>query len=223
MGGLRRAREPRQAVAPEDRFVLASATKLATACLVAQLAERGVLASTTRRDWLPELPHAGRLTPRLLLAHRSGLREYTQGSALARRCNGGAPDHPWSRGEVIAAIARLGTERAPDRRFAYRNSNYVVAAEMAERAERRATSRRCWMRSIAGPLGLPGFSFARSVAGRAWRRRTWRCSAPGRPARGHRRPRAHRRARSRSGATAASRAARRTSPASPRRCSAASS
>ena len=75
-------------VAPEDRFVLASATKLATACLVVQLAERGVLGlDDPVSSWLPELPHARRLTPRLLLAHRSGLREYLKDPTLARRAS----------------------------------------------------------------------------------------------------------------------------------------
>ena len=58
---------------------MASATKLATECLVAQLAERGVLRlDDPVATWLPELPHADLLTPRLLLAHRSGLREYAK-------------------------------------------------------------------------------------------------------------------------------------------------
>ena len=152
-------------VLPEDRFVLASATKLATACLVAQLAERGVLdLDEPVATWLPELPHARRLTPRLLLAHRSGLREYPKDRAVARRVNGGAPDHPWTRAEVIAAIARLGSEREPDRRFRYCNSNYVVAAEIAERASGQDYET-LLEAQIAGPLGLPGFSCARSIAG----------------------------------------------------------
>ena len=152
-------------VLPEDRFVLASSTKLATACLVVQLAERGALGlDDPVARWLPELPHAGRLTPRLLLAHRSGLREYPKDRELAPRLSGGVPDHPWTRGEVIAAIARLGSEREPGRRFRYCNSNYVVAAELAERAS--GHDYETLLRTqIAGPLGLPGFSSARSIPG----------------------------------------------------------
>ena len=154
-----------QPVAPEDRFVLASATKLATACLVALLAERGALhLDDPVGNWLPQLPRAGRLTPRLLLAHRSGLREYTKDRALARLMNGGAPDHRWSRDELLAAIARLGPEREPGERFAYRNSNYVVAAELAERAAGRDFES-LLAELIARPLGLSGFSFARTSSG----------------------------------------------------------
>jgi D-alanyl-D-alanine carboxypeptidase len=152
-------------VTPEDRFVLASTTKLATACLVAMLAERGVLRlDDPVATWLPDLPHADRLTSRLLLAHRSGLREYGKDPRLARRMNGGAPDHPWSRDEVIEAIAQLGPELEPNQRFAYRNSNYIVAAELAERASGQdfATLLEAL---IARPLGLPGFSCASTASG----------------------------------------------------------
>jgi len=148
-------------VAADDRFVLASSTKLVTACLVAMLAERGQLRlDDPVANWLPELPNARRLTPRLLLAHRSGLREYAKDRELARRMNGGAPDHPWTRDEVIGAITRLGPEREPDRRFAYRNSNYIVAAELAERASGRDFEA-LLEELVARPLGLPGFSCAR--------------------------------------------------------------
>jgi D-alanyl-D-alanine carboxypeptidase len=152
-------------VAAEDRFVLASVTKLATATVVALLAERGALGlDDPVARWLPELPNADRLTPRLLLAHRSGLREYTRDRTLARRFNGGAPAHPWSRDELIETIARLGPERAPDRRFAYRNANYVVAAELAERASGQGFGALV-EELIARPLGLPGFSSAPSTDG----------------------------------------------------------
>ena len=65
---------------------------------------------------------------------------------------------------MIAAIARLGSERVPDRRFRYCNSNYVVAAEIAERASGQDYET-LLEAQIAGPLGLPGFSSARSVPG----------------------------------------------------------
>ena len=57
-----------------------------------------------------------------------------------------------------------GPEREPDRRFAYRNSNYVVAAELAERAGGEDFGSLVDT-LIARPLGLPGFSCARSVGG----------------------------------------------------------
>jgi D-alanyl-D-alanine carboxypeptidase len=149
----------------DDRFVLASATKPVTATLVALLAERGALdLDAPVAGWLPELPHAGRLTPRLLLSHRSGLREYARDPAVGRRLNGGDPGHAWTRAEVIEAIVRLGAERLPGGRFAYRNSNFVVAAEIAERAGGRDVEA-LLTELVARPLGLSGLSFAPAVDG----------------------------------------------------------
>jgi D-alanyl-D-alanine carboxypeptidase len=160
--GLLDGAEP---VAPEDRFVIASATKPVTATLLALLFERGALdLDEPVARWLPALPHARRLTPRLLLAHRSGLREYARDRAIGARLNGGAPDHRWTRGELIDAIARLGSEGEPGRRFAYRNSNYVVAAEIAERAGGRDVES-LLADMVARPLGLRGLSFAATVPG----------------------------------------------------------
>ena len=61
---------------------------------------------------------------------------------------------------MIEAIARLGAEREPDARFAYRNGNYVIAAEIAERAGGRDLGT-LLDELIARPLGLATFrSFA---------------------------------------------------------------
>jgi D-alanyl-D-alanine carboxypeptidase len=137
-------------VAPDDRFVLASTGKLATACVVMRLAEQGVLdLDEPVVGRLPALPHAPTLTPRLLLAHRSGLRDYTLGRP--------PPGYPWTRAEVLERIVRREPERAPGRRFAYRNANYVVLAELAERASGERFGALV-ERLIARPLGLPGFS-----------------------------------------------------------------
>ena len=148
--------------APDDRFVLASSGKLVTACVLLRLAERGTLdldAPVSR--WLPALPHARAITPRLLLAHRSGLRDYPRDPELAAKLEGGEPDHPWTRAEVLAVIARLGAERPPGRRFGYRDSNYVVAAEIAERTAGEDFGE--LVRTlISEPLDLPDFSCART-------------------------------------------------------------
>ena len=143
------------AVAPEDRFVLASTGKLATACVVLRLAEEGALdLDAPVLPWLPALPHAPSLTPRMLLAHRSGLRDYRLGDP--------DPGYAWTRAEVLRQIAARGSERAPDRRFAYRNANYVVLAEVAEQASGEPFGALV-ERLIARPLGLPGFSCAGDV------------------------------------------------------------
>ena len=78
---------------------------------------------------------------------------------------------------MLDAIARLGGRGRPGGRFAYRNSNYVVAAEIAERAGGRDIEA-LLAELVAGPLGLRGFSFARGGGRHAARRaRIARCWA----------------------------------------------
>jgi D-alanyl-D-alanine carboxypeptidase len=135
---------------PADRFVLASTGKLVTACVLLQLAERGALdldAPVYRR--LPDLPNATKLTPRLLLSHRSGLSDYRPTPELATRA---------------AVLEQLRARRAPGGRFAYRDGNFVAAAELAERASGEDFGALV-STGIAEPLGLPGFSCARDVPG----------------------------------------------------------
>ncbi len=172
-------------VAATDRFVLASTTKPVVATLLCMLGERGALdLDAPVSTWLPGLPPA--LTPRLLLAHRSGLRDYTKDRRIARRMNGGDPAYAWTRGELIDAIVRAGAEREPDRRFAYRNGNYVIAAEIAERAGGRDIGA-LLDELIARPLGLETMSFS----GSRTRDTASGDAAPrGRPAGGHGRARA---------------------------------
>lgn len=149
----------------EDRFVIASTTKLVVATLLAALAERGTLdLDAPVATWLPDLPNADRLTPRLVLSQRSGLREYAKDAAIRRRLSGGDPDYPWTRQEVIDAIAALGADQNPGRRFAYRNSNYIVAAELAERASRKGIEE-LLRELVCRPLGLGAFSFEPSAGG----------------------------------------------------------
>ena len=75
--------------------------------------------------------------------------------------NGGDPAYAWTRAELIDAIVARGSEREPDRRFAYRNGNYVIAAEIAERAGGRDIGA-LLDELIARPLGLETMSFAGS-------------------------------------------------------------
>lgn len=79
-------------VAADDRFVLASSTKLVTACLVAMLAERGQLRlDDPVANWLPELPNARQLTAGLPIATATTSSPPSSPSARAdatsRRCS----------------------------------------------------------------------------------------------------------------------------------------
>lgn len=147
-----------QAVGKDDRFVIASVTKLMVACVAMSMAERGELdLDEPVRKWLPDLPNAERVTVRMLLGHTSGLREYFEDKRLARRLND-EPFHPWTRGEVLEAVRRLGAEAEPGERYAYRNSNYVALGELLESCARKSLESLIRER-ITRPLGLETLSF----------------------------------------------------------------
>ncbi|HEU4657550.1 MAG TPA: serine hydrolase domain-containing protein [Capillimicrobium sp.] len=141
-----------------DRFVIASVTKMVVATLVLRLAEDGALGlEDPVSRWVSGIPNGDRITVRMLLAHRSGLREYFGDPAIARALRDAR--HQWTRGEVIAAIRRGRPQFAPDARFAYRNANYVLLGEIAERAAGTGVEA-LLRRELAAPLGLGSLSFA---------------------------------------------------------------
>ena len=107
--------------------------------------------------WLPELPHEDAITVRMLLGHRSGLREYFGDPGVRHKLND--PRASRSRGELLDAVGRLGSEAEPDQRFAYRNTNYLAVGEILERLTGESIADLVEER-ISRPLGLTTLSFA---------------------------------------------------------------
>jgi D-alanyl-D-alanine carboxypeptidase len=146
-----------------DRFVLASVTKMVVATVVLRLVDQGRLGlDDPVARWIDGIPNGDRVTVRMLLAHRSGLSEYFDDRAVLRAladCR-----HRWRREELLAAIRRGRPESAPDARFAYRNTNYLLLGEIVERVTG-AGVEAAVQREAAGPLGLGSLSFSRRVPG----------------------------------------------------------
>lgn len=143
---------------PQDRFVVASATKFVVACATLSLVEKGDLPlDEPVARWLPELPQSDRLTLRMLLSHRSGLREYFDDELIREKLKTD-PSAEWRRAELLEAGARLGSEGAPDQRFAYRNINYIAVGEMVARCTGR-TVEDVVQERLSEPLGLETLSF----------------------------------------------------------------
>ena len=124
----------------DTRFALASGTKTLTALTVVSLVEDGVLElSTTARSLLgTDLPLIdANVTVEHLLAHRSGIGDYldedtdidvddylmpVSGHALA------------TTEQYVPVLDGHAAKFAPDERFSYCNSGYVLLALIAERA-----------------------------------------------------------------------------------------
>jgi D-alanyl-D-alanine carboxypeptidase len=136
--------------------ILASATKTVTATMVMQLVQEGRLSlDEPLSGFYPELPNAGTITLRMLLNHTSGLANYEDDSRVGNLIDD-APDHAWTRDEVLAGIH--APQFAPGARYLYTNTNYVVLAGIIEKATGESIEQR-FQERIAGPAGMTASTF----------------------------------------------------------------
>ena len=121
------------------QFGTASGCKAFTALTVVALIDEGRLSLGTRArpvlgDSLPEIDD--RVTVEQLLAHRSGIGDYIdeEGGFNPLDYVMKVPVHRLATTEdYVAALEGTPTKFAPDERFSYNNSGYVVLALMVER------------------------------------------------------------------------------------------
>ena len=151
----------------DTRFAIASGTKGLTALTVVALIEDGALAlSTPARSVLGvDLPLIrDEVTVEQLLAHRSGIGDYLDEEAEAdlRDYLMPVPVHELATTEqYLAALAGHETKFAPDERFGYSNSGYVVLALIAERVSGTAFHELVRAR-VCDPAGMDDTEFLRS-------------------------------------------------------------
>ena len=113
-------------------FDLGSTSKQFTGGVILDLVEEGaVTLDDTVRSWLPEVGGpAGDVALRHLLHHRSGIPDYV----FLLLENGIGFDAEPTQADAIASVAAAPLEFEPDSQFKYSNSNYVLLAEVAQRA-----------------------------------------------------------------------------------------
>lgn len=114
-----------------DKFELASVSKPLTALGVLKLVEGEKLKlSQTVNDFFPDFPYPG-VTIQMLLTHRSGLPNYVYFSETVWKDR----KKGMSNMDVMQLLAEHKPARygAPDGRFHYNNSNYMVLAAIVEK------------------------------------------------------------------------------------------
>lgn len=114
-----------------SEFELASVTKTFTGVAILQLIEDGKLSLDDNvKKFFPEFPYEG-ITIRLLLTHRSGMMNYVYFTDNIWK----EKMKPMSNMDVMRLIAEHKPARyaAPDTRFHYNNSNYMVLASIIEK------------------------------------------------------------------------------------------
>lgn len=111
-----------------------SVTKSYTAALVLLLGEEGLLSLDDTLDlWGIVVPSASEITIRQILNHTSGLADYQYNDEFEQALLAD-PDRVWTPQELIDYASALGPVGAPGEMHSYANTNYLIAALVAEAA-----------------------------------------------------------------------------------------
>lgn len=116
---------------PDTVYQLASVTKTFTATAIMALVEDGKIRLsdriTDRLDGLPKTWSEIRISH--LLTHTSGIKNYTQLSAIADH-----PEREFTPAEMIALVAKLPLRFRPGERYDYCNTGYYLLGLLIEKA-----------------------------------------------------------------------------------------
>lgn len=115
---------------PETEFELASVAKVFTAIAVLQLAERGRLSlDEPYAKYVPAFPYPA-ITPRQLLSHTSGMKEFPAAMAAYEKACG----HPLALRDQVPALAAAheALPLRPGERWWYSNQGYILLAWLVE-------------------------------------------------------------------------------------------
>jgi D-alanyl-D-alanine carboxypeptidase len=140
-------------VEPDDRFEIASLTKMFMSALTLRLAEDGVVdLDETIDGCMPGFPASDTITIRMLLGHRAGVRDPSAELVTDRF---GPPDAEkvFTPAELAEAAAAGSPAFPPGSQHEYSNANYWVLAACLERATDTNTAE-LLQAYVFGPLGL---------------------------------------------------------------------
>ncbi len=116
---------------PNTRSQLASTSKTFTSAAVLALADKGLLNLNDRvKKHIPEFPYST-ITIKMLLNHRSGMKDYVYAKHAKPRNGGKYFDNQ----DVINWLSRVSPHKhfIPNTNFKYSNTNYAVLGSIVER------------------------------------------------------------------------------------------
>lgn len=113
----------------DTRYRIGSVTKMFTAVMIFQLVEEGKLSLTDKLSrFLPQIPHADKLTIEQLLGHKSGVHDMIAGRDLAKWRTSGLPKE-----EMLALMYKSTPDFEPGAKYAYSNSGYFLLGNIIEK------------------------------------------------------------------------------------------
>lgn len=144
-----------------DRFRIASTTKAFVATVMLQLVGEGrVSLDDSVERWLPGVVSGngndgGAVTVRQLLNHTSGLFNYTADFPAITSREGFEADRytTWTDEQLVKIAMRHAPDFEPGAKWAYSNTNYILAGMIIEKATGRSWQQEV-TRRIVRPLGL---------------------------------------------------------------------
>ena len=145
----------------DDPFLIASVTKQFTSAGIMLLAQREKLRlDAPLAQFFPGWDHRPGLTIRHLLSHRSGIADYTLAPAYTQ-LKGQVFSHV---SPLLSLIRSLPADFAPDEKWAYSNSNFILLAAIIEKV----SGQDWWAfldQEIIRPLGLSHTRFVVDKSG----------------------------------------------------------
>ncbi|MEO8813304.1 MAG: serine hydrolase domain-containing protein [Caulobacteraceae bacterium] len=150
-------------ITPSSLFEIGSNTKSFTAALILQLeAEHRLSISDTVGKWLPQYPAWRAVTIRRLLDMTSGIVGYDAVSAMLADL-AKAPHHVFTAKELVAYAYPKDGAPPSNHRWAYSNTNYILAQLIVEKATGHTYADELARRLIGPVHGLADTHYADSV------------------------------------------------------------
>lgn len=120
--------ESRQKIDGHTVFLIGSITKTYTAVIIMQLIEEGRLKLSDKLSmFYPQIPNSDAITIEMLLRHRSGLFNYTSADDFLK-----VVSSPISKNDLLARFVKYGIRSAPDEKYEYCNTNYMLLGFIIE-------------------------------------------------------------------------------------------
>lgn len=109
-------------------YRIGSISKTFTATLVMQAVADGQLELEDKlAQWYPEISNAASIDVRMLLAHRSGIHNFTNDAAYSS-----IMESPQTKEQMLQRFALLEPDFSPDEKMEYSNTNYVLLSYILE-------------------------------------------------------------------------------------------
>lgn len=116
------------------KYRIGSISKMFTAVMVFQLVEEGKLKLTDTLDkFYPNIPNAKTITIGEMLAHRSGIHNFTDDAEYTTYL-----DKPQTKDQMIARVAKPKSDFEPNTKAEYSNSNYVLLGYIVEKVGKKS-------------------------------------------------------------------------------------